>query len=885
MKMKKRYKAAASAPLITAFMILTVYAVSGIFPFGSETIAWCDLDQQTIPLIMDLKDILSGNGSIFFSTANGGGMNFWGVFLFFLASPFYIFSVFVPKEDMIYFVNILFVLKLASASATAGFYFAAVHPRLSPALCTLLGVMYALCGYGLLYYQALIWLDIMYLFPLLVMSAERMCRTGKHTMYCVMLSLMMTVNYYLSYMAVIYLILTVPLYIAMVCRKEHRKRAMVSFVLSSAAAALITAPVWLCSYLQVSSSARGLDTFAQFITDSLTESITEKFCLIMCTALGIAVLPFFFRNSICRKKIVRYRLAVLMLLLIPVFIDPINKLWHTGSYQSFPMRFGYMTVFVMLSLAAHLTEFLSEKNRNPRTSRICTAAMTMFTVIYAVTAFLTLKGSRSSLSGYLKSLTISGKQFRILFMLFLASAVLYFSAVMLFRLDLLNTRGFTLAISAVFAVEFAVNSSVYIGLASNEDTVFRNTMKAEGIVNTEGLYRTKAEKKYLHANMVGALGYNSLAHYTSLTSEDYMFAMKKMGYSSYWMEVSPNGGTVLTDALLSVKYSIGTDFDFASYQTNCGENSVFTVAESSIVCPAGIISGSPPEENLSLDFTDRAAVQEQLAETMLGADNIVERYEYEVICGSAEYKDDQYYITADDDSDCCIIKYSISADRDMQLYFDLFGNISNRLEEDQYNAAEVYVNGVCINKSYPNQKSNGLLNLGEFCDESAEISVIINKDVTVSSFGVFGIDINNLADAVKNAETAEPDIDGNTITAECDADENKFLYLSVPWDKGFTAYLNGRRTELFRVNDAFSAIRLESGHNSIKMVYYPPGFRLSVLLSALGILMFTVISVRKKAYPPFINRACAALAGTAFFLVLAVVYFTAPLVYLLGKLI
>ena len=57
---------------------------------------------------------------------------------------------------------------------------------------------------------------------------------------------------------------------------------------------------------------------------------------------------------------------------------------------------------------------------------------------------------------------------------------------------------------------------------------------------------------------MGALGYDTLAHYTSLTDGDYIFALKKLGYSSYWMEVCSNGGTRITDAVLANKYTVGS---------------------------------------------------------------------------------------------------------------------------------------------------------------------------------------------------------------------------------------------------------------------------------------------------------------------------------------
>lgn len=40
------------------------------------------------------------------------------------------------------------------------------------------------------------------------------------------------------------------------------------------------------------------------------------------------------------------------LTLLPVIFEPINKMWHTGDYMAFPMRYGYMTTLMMLTFAA-----------------------------------------------------------------------------------------------------------------------------------------------------------------------------------------------------------------------------------------------------------------------------------------------------------------------------------------------------------------------------------------------------------------------------------------------------------------------------------------------------------------------------------------------------
>ena len=41
-----------------------------------------------------------------------------------------------------------------------------------------------------------------------------------------------------------------------------------------------------------------------------------------------------------------YTLVLFVLMLIPVVVEPINKIWHTGSYQAFPGRYGYILVLL-----------------------------------------------------------------------------------------------------------------------------------------------------------------------------------------------------------------------------------------------------------------------------------------------------------------------------------------------------------------------------------------------------------------------------------------------------------------------------------------------------------------------------------------------------------
>ncbi len=880
----KKYYIAIS-PILVIIVMCIFYALYGIFPFGSKTVAWCDLKQQTIPLLMNLKDILDGKTSMLYSAASGGGMNFWGVFFFFLASPFYLVVKFIEKHDIIYLVNILLILKLAASSLTASLYLSLTCRNLNRKYIVLLGLVYAFCGYGLMYYQTLVWLDIMYLFPLLVLSVDKLCINKKPYLFIFLLTASITVNYYLSFMIIIYLMISVPLYIIIQCRSDERKKVSLLFIVSMLICALITSPVWLCSLLQIQKSARGLSNLSSFMYQSFFESIKDKLCVIGAGAFLFAILIYLIKSPLLKKNKVKYNILLLGFLLIPVIIDPVNKMWHAGGYQSFPMRFGYITVFTMIVLASQALENLSENKR-----------YSVFYSLFAIAVLLTFisiaiyiaKNKKDILSAYADSLWVSDDLFKTLAGLFLLAFFIYFIFILLLRKNMISAKIFFILISGMLLTESFVNLSVYVGNASNNDKLFERTVNLENKIENEQYYRVKSEKKYVHVNMIGALGLNSYAHYTSLTPEDYMFAMKKLGYSSYWMEVGANGGTVLTDALLGIKYSIGAGYDFKSYQNNLNINDILGAAENEICFPAGIISQTNPNYSAEFNFTDRFSVQKQIAETLLGNDEMLIKYYISSISdGEMKYSDGKYNIKASNpETGRCRLNYNFKVRGHQTLYFDLFDNLGNNLYEPIYDSVKITVNGVCISPSYPDKKNNGLLDIGEYENENVDITVTLLKDISAKSFGVFGIDIDKLKNVSNDIKTAEPNLNGNEITVMCSGSKNEYLYLAVPWDSGLTAYLNGSKTRLYKVNDSFCAIKLQDGKNSIRIKFRPEGLTISIIFMTIGILLaFLIFSHTKIAENKRAGKVSFMLCKIGLFSVILLIYIIPVIVYCSGLII
>ena len=76
--------------------------------------------------------------------------------------------------------------------------------------------------------------------------------------------------------------------------------------------------------------------------------------------------------------------------------------------------------------------------------------------------------------------------------------------------------------------------------------------------------------------------------------------------------------------------------------------------------------------------------------------------------------------------------------------------------------------------------------------------------------------------------------------AEATLDKTNLMFFSVPYDDGFTAYVNGQEADILRVDEGLMAVLCPAGNVTIDFVYQPAGSGLSktVTLAALPVFLF-----------------------------------------------
>ena len=373
---------------------------------------------------------------------------------------------------------------------------------------------------------------------------------------------------------------------------------------------------------------------------------------------------------------------------------------------------------------------------------------------------------------------------------------------------------------------------------------------SDRIKDNDGFYRVKTSSKLFEVNLVGSMGYNSLSHYTSLTSRDYMYMMKQLGYSSYWMEVGSYGGTELTDALLSVKYLIEKNDGITNNADSVYSNSIYEIVPTEYYLPLGIVTDADLSGSEELSTGTRSDVQKKLFEQLFGGngDELITDYEYDSIYGIQDDSVMSPSFTFNSSSDFSYMDYEIKVTDKQTLYFDCFDKLSNNLSESINGSFMVTVNGRSIQTDYPSQSSNGLLKLGEFENEEVNVRVTLNKNITnCRSYGVFGLHHDVLQKALEQVNTAGLTDNDGKLSGSVNAKAGQKCVLQIPYQEGLKIKVNGESVSYSKVFGDLVCFDLQEGENSITVTNVPKGFYAGLALTILGVaLTVGYLFIRKK---------------------------------------
>ena len=89
-------------------------------------------------------------------------------------------------------------------------------------------------------------------------------------------------------------------------------------------------------------------------------------------------------------------------------------------------------------------------------------------------------------------------------------------------------------------------------------------------------------------------------------------------------------------------------------------------------------------------------------------------------------------------------------------------------------------------------------------------------------------------------------VGNNEINGNISLSDAKALVLSIPYSEGWTAYVDGEKTELKEANTMYMALELPKGDHEIHLVYCTPYLGTGLCLTCIGVLCYIVLVLINK---------------------------------------
>lgn len=831
--------------LVVLFLVLVIYAVNGIFPFGTDSIVHDDMGQCNVPMLYTLWDALHGNGSILLNLRTAGGVFITGVFENACSPVNVLFFLICPRDKLLESMSFFLLIKIVLAAITSMLLFSRRF-SVGPFWCTVLAVCYAFNPFLLQYYSNASWLEVVWIAPLILLGADRLLRGKRAVLYVLSLAYCIITQLYTSFMVLLFLFLEGAAYILLLVPKENRKSAAVRFGVSSLLSVLLSAFSALPSFFYMTASSRFQTTKSYWqVLLSENSNPTAKFAMAtVLTSLAFSLVMIAVLRIRKQKKQVLFILFSLFLMLVPVVFENVNLLWHMGSYVNFSMRFAFLLQLTLLMAAGYTLEQFADDLFRARKiiSVLCSiGACVLFTAGVIVMHVIRDQTKTAFIS----------KQLLIPFgIMFLALFCAYF-LLLKFGVRKLSCIliGAFVAFEGAFFFSHAVNSGSNRTFEYSLDFIEEcDSIHAELPLDRAEMARIKNIDATLNTNYPLIADYPSMSNFTHTIPSEIKKSMQKLGYSTVYTRILDAGGTFFTDALLGERYVLSleelpqTDY---RYIADAGSYHVY---ESRYALPFGTVCSASVISPEIFDKSAFAANNQIWHSVQDEQDDLLEIVRY------TEKKD----------------RYAVSYDFDVtgtkELYIVCGGSTKRKNMQLLVNGKIVPVPslGEEMNTRYTTRFNNSLLDLGEFSDTHVTVRVLLlNDTISIDKLNtkIALLDKQKLRDFVGSAAQSGVHVSasGRSIQAEAIASQSdQMLFLPITFDDGWRCTVNGQHVTPERAVGAFTAIPLEPGQNTIQLQFFPKGFVPGVFVSCAALIAAVFWLMRETRLKPALSDGKAA---------------------------
>ena len=802
-------------PLVT---MLIIFIGKGIFPFGQESFLRTDLYHQYAPFLREFQAKLQSFSSLHYSFNIGLGVNFTSLLAYYLASPLNFFVILFPKGLVVEYISYLIIIKIALSGMTASIYLRK-HFQKNGLFSVLFSMIYALSGFVAAYSWNVMWLDCIFLFPLILLGLEELMDEGKGTLYTVSLALAILSNYYISIMICLFLILYFlsRLFYAAISDVRELGKQIGHFALYSLLAGIMAGilllPAVFALRMTASASISFPKTFTQYFTiiDMMarlfpfveTEQGLKHWPNIYAGTLSLFILPLYFKNPAIQKKKKVIYAAFMLFFFLSFSINALNFIWHGFHYpNSLPARQSFIFVFLLIIQGAEW--FLKRKTSSKKD--LSFALFLSFSFVILCQKLITEEAFHWSVF-YLT-----------LLFLFLFYLLFYF-----------EKRGMEVHIAellliALCFVELSINMAVTSVPTTSRAAYLEGGKETSKLlkelkIEDPGFYRLLREDAKTKDD--GALmQYHSASIFSSTAYGDMSDWYTELGMEASTNAYSINGASPLMKSLLGIKYEIlkkepkHSEVRGLSYLLGEGE---YRLYENQFSLPLGYLLTKEELDAFDLHAGTPALVQNSIS-TALATDKI-----FTTILGKMEAS--SYHFTVEKAGDIYVY---VNNEKVKEVKAILPG------DEKSFDH---------VDRGY--FLSLGYLNAGTEL-ELKSLTSGENMDATAYSFSyeVLG----QITDMLSSRGMEVENWKDGYVKGRINAGSDGLLFTSIPYDPGWKVKVDGNTVVTEKAFSAFLGIPVSAGEHDIELHFVPEGYYFGILFSISALLFFALLLFMKKRW-------------------------------------
>lgn len=855
-KNKKTILILAAAFVIPLVLMCIAFYLRHVVPFGDKSVLLWDSKIQYKDYYGYLWDVLHGNASLDYASQKSLGGKMFGLAAYYLTCPLNLLIYFFDKSQISLFFSLSTILKVAFAGLTSA-YFIKKRFNINPYITVLLSTSYALMEYNVYYSRNLMWLDGVVLLPLICLGVYEMLYKRKKGLLFFSVATVIISNWYSGFMACLmggfYFLFELALKYDWKKFKSSFKNILADciavaadMVLGVLGGAVVLLPACMSLvggkatfklvYTQMNFSI--LHTLTGFDINATVNTKTSPLLYCGGLALLFVVYLFFDKRIKPKTRIAGGVLFAFMLLSFP--FKELELMWTAFvESHSYNFRFAFVFAFAMIVLASMAVRAIQDNgNKIDKNALIKSVAVIIgaallidFTegfrnrfmtnmyllvfVVYALFVFLIFNGKSKA----------GKKDFAVKAVSILAVTGILFAE---------------LGVNAVLAFkDYSVSEKQFTSYVDEMDKIVTEMKEKD-----DSFYRF--EKNYSFLSVTGTdvatcesllFGYNSIENYSSTydPAVDEFFA--SMGYSdstyipdeeskenilfptdSYW-----NSPMLLMDSILGVKYEFAQSqtYGLEKYEMGSAMPEGYSMYKNPYALPMAFNVSSAlaekPEYTLN-PFEN----QQMFVSAMLGED--AEVY--------AEPR--QEYIGYEDKLET----YELTAKTDGPMY--VYADGSRFHSNDYIKNCELLVNG-----EYVQNICQRFLYNAEYIGDYKKGDVVtvqikhLGKDDTQHELYSAQLDANAFEGVIftlSSGSKSDLNIKGNALSGTYTTDKDSTVMLSIPYDEGWTLYVDGERAEYKALAGTFFGIDLTAGEHIIEMKYRTPYLNAGIMATAVGVI-------------------------------------------------